>query len=254
MRQPIILSAFLLLHTLVSAQDPTAPLPYGGPEAVKWLVEDELVFPPEDLAAGVEGDVVVGFVVRSNGELTSVGVASHLTPACDAEARRLVKLIRWLPGAVGGQSVDQEHVITIPFSAKRFARNAKRKDRCPRIDGPAPVNPGDTIYTRELDSLATPTIDKGLRGLGTYLGKNLRYPEEARRRDIQGKVTIQFVIEKSGAVSNLRVLDFLGGGCDEEARRLVRTICWRPAIRKGQRVRSEVKLDIQFRLDQYQRP
>ena len=238
----------------LQAQDLTGPRPHGGPEAVKWFVEDEMVFPKDALDAGVDGEVIVGFVVRSSGEVTSVGVAQSLTPSCDAEARRLVKLVRWVPGALGGQSVDQEHVITIPFNAKRYERNAKRKDRCQRIEGPAPAASGDTVFTKELDSLATPLIDKGLRGLGAYLGTNLRYPEEARRRDIQGKVTIQFVVETSGTISNLRVLEFLGAGCDDEARRLARSMCWRPAIRKGHRVRSEVKLDIQFRLDHYQRP
>ncbi len=57
------------------------------------------------------------------------------------------------------------------------------------------------------------------------------------------------MVETSGAVSNLRTLNFLGGGCDDEAMRLARTLCWRPAVKDGQFVRSVMKLDIQFRLD-----
>lgn len=62
-------------------------------------------------------------------------------------------------------------------------------------------------------------------------------------------MSIEFVVETSGAVSNLRTLNFLGGGCDDEAMRLARTLCWRPAVKDGQFVRSVMKLDIQFRLD-----
>jgi hypothetical protein len=46
----------------------------------------------------------------------------------------------------------------------------------------------------------------------------------------------------------------LGAGCDDEAMRLIRSMKWRPAFKNGQRVRSIVKMDIQFRLDANQRP
>jgi protein TonB len=100
-----------------------------------------------------------------------------------------------------------------------------------------------------VDTLAVPRIPGGLRALPQFLATNLHYPPEAFRLDIQGQVSIEFVVETSGTISNLRTLNFLGGGCDTEAMRLARTICWIPAVKNGKHVRSIMKLDIQFRLD-----
>ncbi|HEY0976190.1 MAG TPA: energy transducer TonB [Flavobacteriales bacterium] len=254
MRHPFLLSLALLLPVVCAAQGPDTPQPLGGMDAVKWFLEDELVFPAAALAEDAEGGTVVGFIVTSTGEVASVGVVKAFRPDCDAEAVRLAKLVRWTPASVGGTPQHAPKELVVPFSAKKYRKLLSRKDRCPRLVLTTPAQGGDTVYTKGLDSLATPLVPKGIRGLPQYLAENLRYPEEARRRDIQGKVTIEFIVETSGAVSNLRATGFLGAGCDEEARRLAHTICWRPAIRKGQRVRSEFKLDIQFRLDNYQRP
>jgi protein TonB len=67
-------------------------------------------------------------------------------------------------------------------------------------------------------------------------------------------VGVEFVVETSGNVSNLRAVEALGAGCDDEAMRLIRSMKWRPAFKNGQRVRSIMKLDIQFRLNTNQRP
>lgn len=66
-----------------------------------------------------------------------------------------------------------------------------------------------------------PEFPGGMHALGQYLAKNLRYPKEARQNRIQGKVFVQFVISSTGTVHDLRVLKGIGGGCDEEAVRVV---------------------------------
>ena len=239
-----------MLCLAAPAQSFLPPEPYGGADAVKWLLEQELHFPLEALTANVESAVTIGFTVQADGSVTGIHVALPLRADCDAEALRIAKLVRWHPASVGGSAMNTEHSLQVPFSAKRF-RKAHSKDKVVvhSFDAIAADVSGGLFEGRELDTLATPIIEHGLRGLPTYLGANLRYPEEAFRRDIQGKVALEFVVETSGSVSNLRAVENLGGGCDEEAMRLIRTIAWRPAFRKGQRVRSLMKLDIQFRLD-----
>lgn len=240
----------LLAPALLAAQSFVAPEPYGGKQAVNWLLEQEQHFPQEALDAGLNGEVTVAFKVMPDGTAENVRVQIPLDPACDAEAVRLARMIRWVPASVGGTALEKDHSIAIPFNAKRFRKLQAKGRHCPEPEGALPKDDSFTLYEdRQLDSLAQPRIPHGLRGLPAYLSANLRYPPEAFRLDIQGKVTIEFVVETSGSVSNLRTLNFLGGGCDDEAMRLARTICWRPAIKDGQYVRSPMKLDIQFRLD-----
>jgi len=231
-----------------------APEPYGGAQAVKWLFEQEFVMPPEEIAMGTEGAVEVAFTVRADGTSKDMRVSHTLGEANDKEALRVASLIRWFPASVGGSALDKEHTLLVPVSAKRY-KKAHAKDGPPPAFATLPADASIVLYQdRNIDSLAAPLIPKGLRGIQAYFAENLRYPEDARRRDIQGKVGVEFTVETSGNTGNLRTLDALGAGCDEEAMRLIRSIKWRPAIKGGQRVRSIVKLDIVFRLDANRRP
>lgn len=234
----------------LSAQSFGAPEPYGGKQAVNWLLDEELHFPPEALEAGLKGDVVVAFKVLADGSSSNVRVQIPLEPACDAEAMRVAALIRWRPASISGTPLETDHSIAIPFNAKRYKKLHAKQTPCPPLSSTLPPQAGNTLYTdQEVDSLAQPRIPGGLRALPQYLVDNLRYPPEAFRLDIQGKVTIEFVVETSGSISNLRTLNFLGGGCDDEAMRLARSICWSPAVKNGELVRSVMKLDILFRLN-----
>ena len=209
---------------------------------------------PDEIAAGTEGEVELTFTVQTDGSSKDMRVVGTLGEANDKEALRVGKLIRWHPASVGGSSLDTERKLKIPVSAKRY-KKAHAKDAPAPPLSPFPADASGALFQeRAVDSLAVPLIAKGLRGLPIYLAENLRYPEDARRRDMQGKVGVEFVVETSGNVSNIRALDALGAGCDDEAMRLIRSMKWRPAFKGGQRVRSIVKMDIQFRLDAYRRP
>lgn len=250
MRSALLLLFPLVCAPLARAQDFTPPEPYGGKDAVNWLLEQEQHFPAEALAVGLSGEVGVSFKILPDGSVRNLRVTLPLEPACDAEALRLAKMIRWRPASTNGTAFEKDHSLDIPFNAKKYTKLHAKKAPCPPQVTPLPADVSNTLYAdNEVDTLAAPIIPGGLRQLPNYLARNLKYPPEAYRLDIQGKVTLDFVVETSGAVSNLRTLNFLGGGCDAEAMRLVRTLCWKPAVKDGRSVRSIMKLDIRFRLD-----
>lgn len=80
-----------------------------------------------------------------------------------------------------------------------------------------------------------------------FLRKNVRYPEAALKASIQGVVVVVFIIEIDGSLSNIEVTKGIGGGCDEEAMRVVKLMPrWEPARRNGKPVRVVVKFPIVF--------
>jgi periplasmic protein TonB len=82
-----------------------------------------------------------------------------------------------------------------------------------------------------------------------FLQENIKYPEEAKELGIQGKVFVTFVVEPDGSISNVRVLRGIGGGCDEEAIRVVRAMPkWVPGKQRGVPVRVQFNLPIKFTL------
>jgi TonB family protein len=95
-----------------------------------------------------------------------------------------------------------------------------------------------------------PKFPGGESALMEYVGKNVVYPEEAKEKEIQGRVFIGFVVEKDGSIGEVKVLRGIGGGCDEEAVRVIKGMPkWKPGIQEGKPVRVSYQIPIYFKLD-----
>ena len=85
--------------------------------------------------------------------------------------------------------------------------------------------------------------------LNQYLSENLHYPIDARRAGIGGKVIIKFVVTESGAIEDVTVLKTIGGGCDEEAERVIKNMPpWSPGTQDGKPVKVYFTQPITFTL------
>lgn len=240
----------LLAPALIQAQS-GVPQPFDGKAELQRFIEDEMHYPAEELAAQRSGAVTVVFTVHADGRTEDFRVLRSLTPGCDSEALRLARLVRWLPAEVDGQAVASEQMMQIEFDPKRFERLRKKR---PEQGPPDDVDASGALHTAtQLDSLPQPLIDGGLRGLPAYLGRNMRYPKDAFARSIEGTVRVEFTVETSGRAANVRALEQVGGGCTDEALRLVRTIRWQPGRKNGKRVRSIQEVGIVFKLGTTQR-
>ena len=94
-----------------------------------------------------------------------------------------------------------------------------------------------------------PDFPGGVAKLQEYLVKNIKYPQMARETGIQGRVFVSFVVEPDGSVSNVAVMRSLGGGCDEEAMRVVKSMPkWKPGKQRGKPVRVSYILPVNFQL------
>ena len=95
-----------------------------------------------------------------------------------------------------------------------------------------------------------PEFPGGTKALLHYLATNIKYPAEARKANIQGRVFIQFIVEKDGSISHVRVLKGIGHGCDKESVAVVKNMPrWIPGYQKGKPVRVEYNLPIKFSLE-----
>ncbi|MEN0005191.1 MAG: TonB family protein [Bacteroidota bacterium] len=87
-----------------------------------------------------------------------------------------------------------------------------------------------------------------------YIYQNIEYPLEARTKAIQGKVVVSFVVEKDGTITNSTVLKDIGGGCGEEALRVINRMTpdgvrWVPGLKDGKPVRTQKTIPISFKLE-----
>jgi protein TonB len=107
----------------------------------------------------------------------------------------------------------------------------------------------DQIYTI-VD--VNPEYPGGSKEMFAYIAKNMRYPTSAIENEIEGKVFIRFVIDKSGIIVNPEIARGIGGcpECEQEALRIVRAMPkWKPAMVAGEPVKSLFHLPITFHLE-----
>jgi periplasmic protein TonB len=104
----------------------------------------------------------------------------------------------------------------------------------------------DMIFT-VVEEQASPV--GGMPAFYEYLRKNINYPELAKKMGIEGKVFVEFVIDKNGKPFDVKVMRGIGGGCDEEAVRVVKAMpAWNPGKQRGRPVKSKMVVPISFKI------
>jgi len=95
----------------------------------------------------------------------------------------------------------------------------------------------------------SPSFPGGDEARIRFLTENIKYPQIARESSIQGTVYVTFVVEKNGNVTDVRILRGIGGGCDEEAVRVIKAMPrWSPGKQRGKPVRVQFNMPIKFTL------
>jgi TonB family protein len=94
-----------------------------------------------------------------------------------------------------------------------------------------------------------PKFPGGEEARAKFFAENIKYPEAARKAGVQGTCYVTFVIEEDGSTSNVKVLRGIGGGCDEEAVRVIQSMPkWEPGTQRGKAVRVQFNMPVKFSL------
>jgi protein TonB len=77
----------------------------------------------------------------------------------------------------------------------------------------------------------------------------MKYPTKAKTRNTEGRVFVEFVVNKEGMPVNMKVLRGIGNGCDEEAMRVLSLAKWNPGKQRGRQVSVKMVMPIYFKLE-----
>ncbi len=189
-------------------------------------IREHLEYPRIAWEKKVQGTVTLLCLVEKDGSISDIISQKPLDFNCDKEAKELIgKMPNWMPGINKGEAVRAWTPISVPFvwSVDAKISAAKSYNEAPPTSG----------------------FD-----LPAYLSKNLHYPSYARDHNMQGRVIVKFVINEDGHVSDAVVLGGVGGGCDEEALRVVNNMPpWKPGMQQGKPVKVYFTLPIQFKIE-----
>ena len=95
-----------------------------------------------------------------------------------------------------------------------------------------------------------PEFTGGYEAMAAFIKKNLKYPASARRMGVEGKVYVQFVVNKDGNITDVKTLRGISDDCDKEAERIVKAMPpWKAGKQNGKPVRVSFVLPIVFKLN-----
>ena len=211
----------------------------GGMVELMNYISSNVRYPAEALAAGIEGRVTTMFIVEKDGTISNAQVLRGLEPSLDAEALRVIRSMPiWKPGRQGDKPVRTRYTVPVNFRIQS-SKKTSQFDPPPYIDE-------DGIY-QVVEKM--PEFPGGMNALMSYLKENIRYPEEAKLAGIKGRVTVQFVVNADGSLSNILKLRGVEPSLDAEALRLIASMpTWKPGMHDGQPVAVRYTVPVTFRL------
>ncbi len=156
------------------------------------------------------------------------------------------------PSAVEVYGEEARHgavVITTKMKAEVVVLEHARVDSTGVAFGEAHVDDASD-YPKVFDVVEQmPEFPGGPEAMMSFLVENVRYPEEAHKAGIEGRVIVSFIVEADGVISNAKVVKKVNDDLDGEAIRLVGSMPrWKPGMQNGQAVRVKYTMPVTFRL------
>ena len=265
----LILTAFMVATSLGFAQeDKTEPakndskelfidyeenaqFPGGEQECFKFLAAN-IRYPAECQKEGIQGRVIVSFVVNTDGSIEEIKTMRSPDPALSKEAERVVGMMpKWKPAMMQGKAVRSRFSLPIMFRLKADEPQKPDSVKTDLAANDVPQNaPADSDDERVYEVVETNAqFPGGEKECYKWLAQNMRYPAKAQEYGIQGRVIVSFVVNRDGSIVDVKITRSPDPSLSKEAERLVKSMPkWKPAMQGGKTVRSRFNLPLMFSL------
>jgi hypothetical protein len=220
----------------------------AGKAEFRHLLKLEMRYPDSALKKGIEGKVGYNVKIEEDGSFNVGQSLFTLTDDLNQEAKRLINLCVFSPESRGSSPVMGTKQVIVRFNIDHYNNWVHR--RVVQIEYNMINDTTPTLYqSNDLDKLPRPIYEEKYTSFENYIYSVLQYPIAAYKRNIFGSTTLEFVVEKSGNLTNIYPIKYLGGGCYEEAKKVLRSVQWKPALVDGKPARSIVRQTVHFRLN-----
>jgi len=253
MRLPAIIAAFLLSMGAFAQLVPheysysvdNFPDVYGGRVEWKRFLHDHMIYPKYELEKKIEGPVKIFFVVTKQGKPARAKVTQGVSEGLDKEALRLLSLLEWMPSYQGDSAVNVQHSVEINFSVSKYKKWVKARGY---EMGAYTDLPLDSTFAIHESADKAPSFTDPEKTFPEFVYTSLDYPVIAKQQGLEGNIVMSFIVEPDGRTSNIRIQKGVGGGCNEEAIRVIGLTKWKPAQKNGKYVRYRMFYTMIFSL------
>ncbi|MDR0750896.1 MAG: M56 family metallopeptidase [Tannerellaceae bacterium] len=229
--------------TALTVVDVMPQFPGGDNELLTFLSEN-VKYPVEAQAKGLQGRVICTFIVNEDGSISDIEALRGTDPLLDAEAIRVIGTMpKWTPGRDKGKVVAVKYTVPITFKLSQMGRKSTKLPANPIYDDSDPKNP---VY-RVVDVM--PQFPGGDEALLKFINHNINYPEDAKKEKKEGRVVVAFTVGADGKMDDYEILRSLSPSLNAEAIRVLKQMpVWEPGKEKGKPVSVRYTVPITFRL------
>lgn len=215
----------------------------------EWI-DKNLIYPKKALDKGIEGSVLVEFTVCSDGSIKDIAISGRksIDESLKQEAIRLFKSMpRWTPATYKGKAVNSREIRIVKF---KLPDNKPHKgDNQPTANQIAEEKRApEFIYDMKSIPVA-PFFKGGSNGLEKWIQEHIQYPSDAAKAKIEGRVIVEFTIDKNGAVTSPRVVRGINDVFNNEALRVIKSLPrWTPGYANGKPANTRYTYPVTFKL------
>ena len=156
----------------------------GDKDALTKFLAQNVKYPPMARENGIKGTVIVGFIVEEDGAVKDARILQGRDRLLNEEALRVVNLMpKWVPGKHKGENIAVNFTLPIKFELKETTDLSKSKN-----------NSAPNQY---------PNYFGGNDALIQFIKRNLKYPDQAKEKGMQGTITVGFTVEEDGSLSDV---------------------------------------------------
>lgn len=226
--------------------------PDGGITGLMDYLSKNIKYPVNAQKNGTQGRVTVQFVVNKDGSISKAGVLRGVDPELDSEAVRVINSMpHWKPGRQRGEAVRVKYTVPIQFRLPKTEYTSIPKMEELTVVGYSPTSAEAMQNESEVYEIVEqmPAFPNGMPGLMAHLSKSIKYPTDAQKEQIEGRVIVKVVIDEAGNITNSQILQSVHPLLDAEALRVVNLMPpWKPGMQKGKAVRVTYTFPVLFRL------
>lgn len=235
----------------VVEQMPTYP---GGMEALMKFINTNVRYPQIAHTNGTQGRVIAQFVVEKDGSISNVKVIRSVSAELDGEAIRvLATMPKWIPGTHKGVPVRVNYSVPVSF---RLSGGPEAKEvKNSQLDEIAVVGYGPQKEPKATPETVFEVVEEmpkypgGVEEMMKYLARNIKYPTIDQENKIQGRVIVEFIVDKEGDVLRPKIQKSVSPSLDAEAVRVVSGMGkWTPGRQRGEAVAVKYTVPITFSL------
>lgn len=220
----------------------------GIPGFMKYLSRS-IKYPVKAQTNHIEGRVVVEFIVAKDGSITNVKVSRSVNPDLDQEAIRVISAMpKWKAGMQRGKAVNVRFSVPVMFRLQSKDTKQYKPANNEKADVVVTAYAPDGEKAFEVVE-EMPVFPGGTPALMKYIAQSIKYPVEAQKAKIQGRVIVGLIVDKEGNPGHARIIRNVHPLLDAEALRIIKDMPkWEPGKQEGKPVNVQYTIPIVFKL------